>query len=60
MDLIHALHIFRLYCYHLKRNPSDAESLLLTDSEKEAIRQLKGLIMEYSDLILQDQPPAKA
>ena len=51
MDLDHALHIFRLYCYRLKLDPSDVESMLLTDKEKQAIQELKDLIKEYADLI---------
>ncbi len=55
MDLDHALHVFRLYCIRLKEDPSDAESMLLTDKEKQAIQELKYLIKEYAHLIAGDR-----
>lgn len=54
MDLNHALHVFKLYCYHLKQDPSGADSMLLTDNEKQAISEIKDLIKDYSDLITAD------
>jgi len=55
MELNHALHVFRLYCYHLKRNPADAESMLLTDEERQAIQEAKDLVKEYADAIVGDR-----
>lgn len=52
MEFTHALHIFRLYCNRLKQDPFDAELMILTDAEKQALQELKGIIEEYSDLIV--------
>jgi hypothetical protein len=50
MDFDHALHIFRLYCYRLERDPAQADSMLLTDAEKQAIQELKDLVKKYAGL----------
>lgn len=55
MDLTHALHVFRLYCFQLKKDPFEAESMLLSDQEKQAIQELKDVIREYADLIVDDR-----
>jgi hypothetical protein len=55
MDLTHALWVFRLYCNRLKQDPSDADSMLLTDKEREVIQDLKDLVKEYADLIAGDR-----
>lgn len=54
MELGRALTVFRQYCRLLKRNRSEAESLLLTDTEKQAIRDLREIVREYAYLFNED------
>ena len=49
MDLDHALRVFRLYRYHADRNPLDAEKMLLTEGERQAIAEIEKLLSECSD-----------
>lgn len=55
MDFDHALHVFKLYCRQLKQDPSGADSMLLTESEREAIQEIGDLIREYADLFVGDR-----
>lgn len=59
MELGRALTVFRQYCWLLERDRNKAESLLLTDAEREAIRDLKETIREYGGLF-DDDLQAKA
>lgn len=68
MDLDHALHVFKLYCYRLEREPSERESfergssladaMLLTEEEKQAISDIKQVVLEYSPLFAGKTEPA--
>jgi len=55
MDLERALRVFRQYCLSYRRDRLQAESLLLTDEERQAILGLKELIKEYADLFGRDE-----
>jgi hypothetical protein len=59
MELDRALRVFKLYCMHFEENPIQAESLLLTDEEKQAILELKALVKEYGGLFERDRHGAK-
>ncbi|HOI96024.1 MAG TPA: hypothetical protein PK250_15065 [Syntrophobacter fumaroxidans] len=50
MDIDRVLRVFRLYCMHYEQDPKQAETLLLTGEEKQAILELKNLIEEYARL----------
>lgn len=54
MELSRALTVFRQYCWLLKRDRNKAESLLLTDAERQAIRDLIETIREYAGLFHDD------
>ncbi|NLI81830.1 MAG: hypothetical protein GX443_09105 [Deltaproteobacteria bacterium] len=54
MDLEHALRIFKLYCYIYRRSAAEAESILWSEREREAIRQLKRLVRESADLFREE------
>ena len=62
MDLDRALRVLRQYCWNLKRDRLQAESLLFTNEEKQAILELKELMKEYAGLIetYERAPSAKA
>jgi hypothetical protein len=56
MDLDHALHVFKLCCYrlereHLERESSRVDAMFLTEEEKQAISDIKKLVLEYFPLI---------
>jgi hypothetical protein len=51
MDLDHALTVFRLYYHRFRQDPSEAERMLLTEKEKQAIADLEKVVLEYSDLV---------
>ena len=51
MDFDHALTVFRLYYYRYRQDPSEAERMLLTEKEKQAIVDLEKVVLEYSDLV---------
>ena len=55
MELDRALRVFKLYCMHFEENPIQAESLLLTDEEKQVIVELKDVIKEYGGLFETDR-----
>lgn len=50
MEFDRALRVFRLYCEHRERDPIQAESLLLTDEEKQVILEMKEVIGQYGSL----------
>ena len=66
MDLDHALHVFKVYCYRLEREPSENESsladaMLLTEAEKQAISVIKKVVLDYSPLFAgKTEPTAEA
>jgi len=55
MDIDRALRVFKLYCMHYEQDPRQAETLLLTDEERQAILELKNLIKEYGRLFEADK-----
>ncbi len=55
MDFDRATRVFREYCRSYRRDRLQAESLLLTDEERQAILGLKELIKEYADLFGPDE-----
>ena len=60
MDLDRALRVFKQYCWNFKRDRLQAESLLLTDEERQVILELKGLIREYAGLFDSEEQPVAA
>jgi hypothetical protein len=60
MDLDHALHIFRLYYHLLGQDESQAETMLLTDGEKEAIAKIQKVIVECWAPVAGKSGPATA
>lgn len=60
MDFDRAIRVFKQYCWSYRRDRLQAESLLLTDEERQVIQQLKDLIKEYSDLFGRDEQPSVA
>lgn len=62
MDLDRAVRVFKQYAWHLERDRLQAESLLLTNEEKQAILELKALIRDYAALFETEGsvPSAKA
>jgi hypothetical protein len=51
MDLDHALRVFKLYYYLFAQDPSQAEGMLLTEGEKQAIADVEKVVIEYSALV---------
>jgi len=60
MDLDRAIRVFREYCRSYRRDRLQAESLLLTDEERQAILGLKDLIKECADLFGRDEHSSAA
>lgn len=60
MDFDRATRVFREYCRSYRRDRLQAESLLLTDEERQAILELKGLIKEHAGLFDSEGQPVTA
>lgn len=60
MDFDQAMRVFRLYCLRLEKEPAQADTMLLTENEKEAISVLKGVIREYSGLFWKEHGGARS
>lgn len=55
MDFDQAIRVFKLYSLRYEQDPRQAETMLLTENEKQAASELKDIIREYAVLFEKDR-----